>query len=52
MNYANRKGVKYVILAGESEIAEGMVTIKEMESGKQFRVEINQLTEYFIKDKG
>ncbi|HWR99459.1 MAG TPA: histidine--tRNA ligase, partial [Prolixibacteraceae bacterium] len=28
MNYANRKGVKYVILAGESEIAADEVTLK------------------------
>jgi len=52
MNYANRKGIKYVILAGESEIAEGVVTLKNMESGEQFKVEVNQLTEYILKEKG
>lgn len=52
MNYANRKGIKYVILAGESEIAEGVVTLKNMESGEQFKVDVNQLTEYFLKDNG
>lgn len=52
MNYANRKGVRYVILAGESEIADGCVTLKNMESGEQIRIEANLLTEYFEKDKG
>jgi histidyl-tRNA synthetase len=49
MNYANRKGVKYVILAGESEIAEGIVTVKNMDSGEQIRVETSELTSYFQK---
>lgn len=52
MNYANRKGVKYVILAGETEIAEGCVTLKNMESGEQVKMEANRLSEYFKKDKG
>jgi histidyl-tRNA synthetase len=49
MNYANRKGVKYVILAGESEIAEGIVTVKNMDSGEQIQVETSELTSYFQK---
>jgi len=52
MNYANKKSVKYVILAGESEIEEGSVTVKEMESGEQTRVEATKLKEYFQKAKG
>ncbi len=49
MNYANKKGVKYVLLAGESEIAESMVTVKNMESGEQTRVAISHLIGYFAK---
>jgi histidyl-tRNA synthetase len=45
MNYANRKGVKYVILAGETEIAAGEVTIKNMMSGEQIRISTDQLVE-------
>ena len=52
MTYANRKGVKYVILVGETEIAEECVTIKNMESGEQIKMEANRLSEYFKKDKG
>jgi histidyl-tRNA synthetase len=52
MNYANRKGIKYVVLAGESEIAEGVVTIKNMESGEQIRIAASLLTEYLVRDQG
>ena len=51
MNYANRKGVKYVILAGESEIEEGVVTVKNMESGDQVRLNINSLTDFLLTAK-
>ena len=43
MNYANRKGVKYVAIVGENEMNNGMVTIKDMESGEQKMVESNGL---------
>jgi len=35
MNYANKKGVKYVALAGEAEIEVGMINLKNMETGDQ-----------------
>ncbi|MCX6238667.1 MAG: histidine--tRNA ligase [Bacteroidia bacterium] len=35
MNYANRKGVKYVALAGEAEIIMGKINLKNMETGDQ-----------------
>jgi histidyl-tRNA synthetase len=35
MNYANRKGIPFVILAGETEIQEGKVILKNMASGEQ-----------------
>jgi len=35
MNYANRKQIAYVILAGESEIKAGKFTLKNMDSGEQ-----------------
>jgi histidyl-tRNA synthetase len=43
MNYANRKGVKFVVLAGESEIEEGCVTLKNMESGEQIKIKANEI---------
>jgi len=35
MSYANAKNVKYVALAGESEIAEEKITLKNMQTGEQ-----------------
>jgi histidyl-tRNA synthetase len=35
MEYANRKGIPYVVMAGESEMAAGMVSLKDMLSGEQ-----------------
>ena len=35
MAYANAKQIPYVVLAGENEINEGKLTLKNMESGEQ-----------------
>lgn len=35
MNYANAKGILYVALAGENEIKENKVTLKDMTTGEQ-----------------
>jgi histidyl-tRNA synthetase len=35
MNYANRKGIPFVVLAGDSEIEQGKITLKNMETGEQ-----------------
>lgn len=35
MNYANRKGIPFVVIAGETEIQEGKVILKNMTSGEQ-----------------
>jgi histidyl-tRNA synthetase len=43
MNYANRKGVKFVAMAGDSEIEAGMITLKNMETGDQQLVKIGEL---------
>jgi len=43
MNYANRKQIPYVILAGDSEIEGGKFTLKNMESGDQQLVTSEEL---------
>jgi len=35
MNYANRKGIPFVVLAGDAEMAEGKLTLKNMTTGEQ-----------------
>ena len=43
MNYANNRGVKYVVLIGENEIDKGILSIKNMASGEQSDIKIDAL---------
>ena len=43
MNYANNKGVQYVILVGENEIDTGLLSVKNMATGEQQDLTIDQL---------
>ena len=43
MSYANAKQIPYVALAGENEMAEGKLTLKNMESGEQQLVTPDEL---------
>ena len=42
MNYANAKHIAFVALAGENEMAEGKITLKNMETGEQQLVTIDE----------
>ena len=44
MQYANARQIPYVALAGESEIAAGTFTLKDMKTGEQRMVKPNELT--------
>lgn len=35
MTYADKKGIRYVAILGESELKEGVLTLKDMQSGEQ-----------------
>ncbi len=43
MNYANDKKIPYVVMAGEDEMAQGVFTLKNMNSGEQKIVTLEQL---------
>ena len=43
MSYANAKNIPFVVLAGENEMAAGKVTLKNMESGEQTLVTVEEL---------
>jgi len=43
MNYANKKEIPYVVLAGESEMEAQQFTLKNMESGEQQKVNASEL---------
>jgi len=47
MSYANAKKIPFVALAGENEIAQGKVTLKNMESGEQSLVSTEELIDLF-----
>lgn len=49
MNYANRKGVKFVALAGESETEMGMINLKNMETGDQQLIKASDLMEVLLR---
>ena len=43
MSYANAKNISFVVLAGDNEIAENKVTVKNMETGEQKLVTTEEL---------
>ena len=47
MSYANAKQIPFVALAGENEIAQGKVTLKNMETGEQNLVTAEEIIEKF-----
>ncbi len=49
MNYANKKEIPFVVLAGESEMEAGKFTLKNMTSGEQSIVSANELFNFFVK---
>ena len=49
MSYANAKQIPYVALAGENEINEGKVTLKNMTTGEQMLVTADDLLEKLSK---
>ncbi len=50
LSQADSSGVKYVVLVGARDLEEGKVTVKEMGTGEQEMVELNNITTY-LKNK-
>ncbi|HPT09034.1 MAG TPA: histidine--tRNA ligase [Bacteroidales bacterium] len=46
MEYAHRKNIPYVILAGEDEIRSGFVSLKKMKTGEQINLSPDLLTDH------
>lgn len=42
-DYANKKSIRYVIVVGEVEMANNMVSIKNMETGEQKNIPVDQI---------
>ena len=48
MAYANAKAIPYVALAGQNEISQGKITLKDMKTGEQTLLDIQQLIDHII----
>jgi histidyl-tRNA synthetase len=46
MSYANVQCVPYVALVGESEMQEGLVALKNMQTGEQRKLTIDEVVAY------
>lgn len=44
MEYANRRGIPYVVIIGSQELESGTATVKDMRSGEQRQVPFGELT--------
>ncbi len=49
MTYANRKNIPFVVLAGESEMQTGKLTLKNMETGEQTSVSPEELINILLQ---
>jgi histidyl-tRNA synthetase len=47
MGYANAKKIPFVVIAGENEIVENLVSVKNMNTGEQIKVDVQSLVNYF-----
>jgi histidyl-tRNA synthetase len=47
MTYADKRNIPFVVLAGESEMSNNSYTLKNMKTGEQQSLNINELTEKF-----
>ncbi|HLO59591.1 MAG TPA: histidine--tRNA ligase [Bacteroidales bacterium] len=45
-SYADSRHIQYVVLAGENEIAEGILGVKNMTTGEQFKVTVEELVKF------
>lgn len=41
--YADRKGIKFIVLAGEDEAASNELTIKDIQKGEQKKIKISEM---------
>lgn len=51
MSYANSKGIPYIFIAGEEEVANERITVREMVDGKQEMIGFSELEEWSKKLK-
>ena len=52
LDYANKKGFRYVLIAGDSEIKSGSVTLKDMESGTNSEMGLDEVVSHLRNQIG
>jgi len=52
MNYANKKGIPYVVLVGENEMNTGLLTLKNMKEGSQSNINVADMIKLFNPKNG
>lgn len=50
MNYANRRAIPYVVIAGETEISQQKILVKNMLTGEQNLIDSHQLAQVFSNE--
>lgn len=49
LDYANKQEIPYVVVIGENELESGELPLKEMKTGKEYRIYMEKLGEFFNK---
>lgn len=56
MEYANRRGIPYVVIVGSQELEAGAATVKDMRTGEQRQVSLDKLAteiwQFIIENSG
>ena len=50
LKYANKIGAKYIIVLGDDEINTNIAKIKDMASGEETEIKLNEIEKFFIKE--
>ena len=48
-DYANKLGIKYVMVVGEDELSSGLYSIKDMEKGEQENLKLEEILKKLSK---
>ncbi len=50
--YADRAGIRHVVVRGEDEVARGVATVKDLRGGEQFEVTLDALADTLLARRG
>jgi histidyl-tRNA synthetase len=50
LGYADRINATYTVIVGERDLDEGVVTVREMESGEEYTVDTDGVVEHLVEE--